>query len=55
MRRRTAWNVEALADWLAKYDEIHKAGTSRQPYDYETWKLIVEMVALDYVEMREEE
>jgi len=55
MKTRTSYTVEHLADWLAKYDTIHKQGTMREPYDYETWKLIVEMVALDYVEMREEE
>ncbi len=47
---RTSWNVEDLADWLAKYDAIHKVGTLREPYDYETWLLIVKDVALDYAE-----
>lgn len=46
--RRTAWSVEALADWLHKYDKIHKLGSDRAPYDYETWVLIVQNVALDY-------
>jgi len=55
MKPRTSWTIEDLADWLAKYDIIHKANSMREPYDYETWKLIVEMVALDYVEKLEEE
>ena len=50
MRPRTSYKITDLADWLAKYDEIHKAGTMREPYDYETWKLIVKDVALDYAE-----
>ncbi len=49
-KTRTAWTVENLADWLAKYDEIHKAGTMREPYNYKTWLLIVKDVALDYAE-----
>ena len=53
--RRTAWSVEALADWLQKYDEIHKDGSMRAPYDYETWLQIVKNVALDYsINMRAE-
>ena len=53
--RRTAWSVEALADWLHKYDKIHKLGSSRDPYDYDTWLLIVKNVALDYsINMRAE-
>ena len=55
MKPRTSFTVEDLADWLAKYDTIHKAGTMREPYNFETWKLIVQMVALDYVEKGEEE
>lgn len=52
MRRpRTSWTVDNLADWLAKYDTIHKSGTMRDPYNYETWKLIVQDVALDYAEI----
>jgi hypothetical protein len=49
---RTGWTVDALADWLSKYDEIHKAGSDRAPYDFETWRLIVQDVAMDYVEAR---
>ena len=49
-KTRTAWTVENLADWLAKYDKIHKAGTMRDPYNYETSLLIVKDVALDYSE-----
>ena len=55
MKTRTAWTVEHIADWLAKYDEIHKAGTMREPYNYETWVLIVQNVALDYVDSYIEE
>ena len=52
MRRpRTSWTVNNLADWLANYDEIHKSGTMREPYNYETWRLIVQDVALDYAEI----
>lgn len=47
---RTAWTVENLADWLAKYDAIHKAGTMRDPYSYEVWLQLVKDVALDYAE-----
>ena len=47
---RTAWTIENLADWISKYDEIHKAGTMREPYNYETWKLIIQDVAKNYVE-----
>jgi hypothetical protein len=54
-RKRTAWTVDALADWLSKYDEIHKAGTMQAPYDYKTWQLIVKSVALDYVDILNEE
>jgi hypothetical protein len=54
-RKRTAWTVDALADWLSKYDEIHKAGTDREPYDYNTWQWIVKAVALDYVDILNEE
>ena len=50
-RPRTAWTVEHIADWLAKYDEIHKAGTMREPYNYATWVHIVQGVALDYAEI----
>lgn len=53
-KKRTAWTVDNLADWLAKYDSIHKAGTKREPYNYETWKLIVQDVALDYADSRDE-
>ena len=49
-KMRTAWTIEKLADWISKYDEIHKAGTTREPYDYEVWKLIIQDVAMDYVE-----
>ena len=48
---RTAWTVDALAEWLARYDIIHKLGTDRAPYDVETWKLIVQDVALDYADI----
>ena len=51
MRPRTSWTVDNLADWLAKYDSIHKLGTMQEPYNYETWKLIVQDVALDYAEI----
>ena len=47
---RTAWTIEKLADWISKYDEIHKTGKTREPYDYEVWKLIIQDVAMDYVE-----
>jgi len=50
IKKRTSWTVDNLADWLSKYDEIHKAGTTRDPYNYETWRLIVQSVALDYAE-----
>ena len=49
-RKRTAWRIEDLAEWLSRYDEIHKAGTMREPYNYETWILIVKDVALDYAD-----
>lgn len=49
-RKRTSWTIDNLADWLSRYDEIHKAGTMREPYNYETWRLIVQDVALDYAE-----
>ena len=49
-KTRTAWTVENLADWLAKYDAIHKAGTMRDPYSYEVWLQLVKDVALDYAE-----
>tara|TARA_R100000995_G_scaffold21541_1_gene9063 strand:+ start:573 stop:794 length:222 start_codon:yes stop_codon:yes gene_type:complete len=49
-RKRTAWRIEDLAEWLSRYDEIHKAGTDRAPYNYETWILIVKDVALDYAD-----
>lgn len=53
---RTSWTVDNLADWLSRYDEIHKAGTMREPYDYRTWQLIVQNVALDYADIvREKE
>ena len=39
---RTSWTVDNLADWLSRYDEIHKAGTMREPYDYKTWQIIVQ-------------
>ena len=53
---RTAWTIDDLADWLHKYDVIHKQHTLRDPYDVATWKLIVQDVALDYAdELREEE
>lgn len=48
---RTSWTVDNLADWLSRYDEIHKAGTMREPYDYKTWQLIVQDVALDYADI----
>jgi len=48
---RTAYTVDQLADWLRRYDEIHKAGTDRDPYDYATWQLIVKDVALDYADI----
>lgn len=51
---RTAWTVDNLADWLSKYDEIHKAGSTRQPYDKETWRIIVQNVALDYADSQNE-
>ena len=55
-RYRTSWTVDNLADWLSRYDEIHKAGTMREPYDYKTWQLIVQDVALDYADIvREKE
>jgi len=50
VRPRTSYKIQDLADWLAKYDEIHKAGSMREPYDFETWKLIVENVCLDYAD-----
>ena len=46
-RKRTSWRIEDLAEWLSRYDEIHKAGSFREPYNYETWLLIVKDVALD--------
>jgi len=49
--KRTAWTVDALAEWLSRYDIIHKLDTDRDPYDVETWKLIVQDVALDYAEI----
>lgn len=49
-RKRTAWRIEDLAEWLSRYDDIHKAGTMREPYNYETWILIVKDVALDYAD-----
>ena len=49
-RKRTAWRIEDLALWLSRYDEIHKAGSFREPYNYETWILIVKDVALDYAD-----
>ena len=57
MRRpRTAWTVNNLADWLHRYDVIHKQNLLRDPYDVETWKLIVQDVALDYADsLRQEE
>jgi len=56
MRRpRTSWTVNNLADWLANYDTIHKSGTMREPYNYETWRLIVQDVALDYADSLKEE
>ena len=48
---RTSWTVDNLADWLSRYDKIHKAGTMREPYDYNTWQLIVQDVALDYADI----
>ena len=55
-RYRTSWTVDNLADWLSRYDEIHKAGTMREPYDYKTWQLIVQDVGLDYADIvREKE
>jgi len=48
--KRTAWTVDNLALWLSRYDEIHKEGTMRAPYDYATWQLIVQDVALDYAD-----
>ena len=50
-RYRTSWTVDNLADWLSRYDKIHKAGTMREPYDYKTWQLIVQDVALDYADI----
>ena len=50
VRKRTSWRVEDLAEWLSRYDEIHKAGTHRQPYNYETWMIIVKDVCLDYAD-----
>jgi len=47
---RSAWTIEKLADWISKYDEIHKAGTMREPYNYDTWVNIIQDVARDYVE-----
>tara|TARA_R100000231_G_scaffold101495_1_gene75490 strand:+ start:82 stop:255 length:174 start_codon:yes stop_codon:yes gene_type:complete len=49
--KRTAWTVDALAEWLSRYDVIHKIDSDRLPYDLETWKLIVQDVALDYADM----
>jgi len=54
MKPRTSWTVDNLADWLAKYDIIHKQGSMREPYNYETWKHIVQAVALDYADSRDE-
>jgi hypothetical protein len=53
--KRTAWTVDDLALCLSRYDEIHKKGTMRAPYDYATWQLIVQDVALDYVEIVKEQ
>ena len=50
-RPRTAWTIDDLADWLHKYDVIHKQQSLRDPYDVATWKLIVQDVALDYAEI----
>lgn len=55
MRPRTAWTVDNLADWLHTYDVIHKQNGLRDPYNYETWKLIVQDVALDYADSLKEE
>jgi len=54
MKPRTSWTVDNLADWLSKYDIIHKQGSMREPYNYETWKHIVQAVALDYADSRDE-
>jgi len=51
---RTAWTVDALAEWLSRYDEIHKIDSDRPPYDLATWKLIVQDVALDYADTVQE-
>ena len=47
---RCAWTIENVAYWISKYDAIDKQGTMREPYDYETWILIIQDVAKDYVE-----
>lgn len=52
---RTAWSVDNLADWLSKYDEIHKSSSTREPYDKDTWALIVQDVALDYADSHKED
>lgn len=53
IKYRTSWTVDNLADWLSRYDEIHKQGTMREPYDFKTWQIIVQNVALDYAEIIE--
>lgn len=55
MKPRTAWTLENIADWVAKYDVIHKAGTMRAPYDYGTWLNIIQRASLDYVDTLQEE
>lgn len=47
---RSAWTIENLAEWISRYDKIHKQGSMRAPYDYDTWVLIIQDVAKDYVE-----
>lgn len=49
---RTAWTVENLAEWLAKYDALRLSGTLKAPYDKGTFEMLIVESALDKVEGR---
>lgn len=49
---RTAWTVENLAEWLAKYDALRLSGTMKAPYDKGTFEILIVESALDKVEGR---
>ena len=57
IKYRTSWTIDNLADWLSRYDEIHKQAQTpmREPYDFQTWQIIVQNVALDYADIIEYE